>query len=179
MVAISSEIMRQFFAKADGQLNGEWVIIGGSVLSILGIEDRVTLDIDIASLLHTSQKETIVLMEIAQDIGLPIEAINQAAAFFLEKIPDWRGSLVEVFHGKNCRFFRPDVNLYVQLKIARLSESDLSDCLHMLRFAQEHKEIVNKVGLAKAIADKQATCDSEGVKARLEVLLRKIQRMRG
>lgn len=33
------------------------------------------------------------MMEVAEDLGLPIEAVNSPADFFLERIPGWRDQL--------------------------------------------------------------------------------------
>lgn len=178
MTPITAATLRKFLDQAGERLEGDWVIVGGSVIAFLGISERVTLDIDIAGLGEASQKHTVTLMEIARELGLPVEAINQAAAFFLERIPEWRSSLVEIHSGRKARFFRPDVNLYLKLKIARLSESDLSDCLHMLRFAQQHQESLRKSELLDAIASKRATSDHAPLLERLDVLQNKVARAR-
>jgi hypothetical protein len=133
MQPITGTKLREFLNIAGDRLKGDWVIVGGSVLPLLGIEHRVTLDIDLASCdADSSQRTMITVMDIAQELGLPVEAINQAAAYFLEKIPDWRSHLVLVHQGKQAKFFRPNTRLFIQLKISRLSESDLADCLKIL-----------------------------------------------
>jgi hypothetical protein len=140
MEPISQATVIRFLQLAGERLTGDWVIVGGSVLPLLGVDHRVTLDIDLASYdLDSSQRSMIILMDIARDIGLPVEAINQAAAYFLEKIPNWRDQLVVVQRGKSANFFRPNLILFLRLKLARLSESDLADCLEMLRLRSQEE----------------------------------------
>ena len=93
-MSISPEIMRNFVAVAADQLKGSWVIIGGSVLHLLNIAARQTEDIDLAGPLTSTQAESLKLMELAESLGLPVEAINQAGAFFLYKIPGWDRKLI-------------------------------------------------------------------------------------
>ncbi len=61
------------------------------------------------------------------------EAINQAGAFFLNRIPNWKDNLVPIIKKKDFSLSRPNSFLFLQLKIARLSESDFGDCLNMLK----------------------------------------------
>lgn len=143
--------MQRFVQAAGERLSGNWVIIGGAVLPLSGIEHRVTVDIDIAGPVKSTQAEMLILMEISENLGLPIEAVNQAGAFFLHKIPNWEESLVEIHRGKKATIFRPNVNLFIRLKIARLSEADLEDCLVFLEFARAKGEFIDTKTLQRAI----------------------------
>jgi len=138
-------IQRKHFSKflkmAGDRLHGDWIVIGGTVLPLLGIHHRVTLDIDIVGPKESDQEAIFKLMEIAEQIGVPVEAINQAGAYFLHKIKKWESKLVPLYSGSSARIFRPNVTLFLLLKMARLTESDLSDCLEFLRFAKRQKEI--------------------------------------
>lgn len=128
---INANIAKAFIEKASDRLSGDWIIIGGTVLYLLGIEERVTMDIDIAPPSKASQ------MEMAQELGLPIEAINQTGAFFLHRLAGWENSIIEVRAGKTSRFYRPDVNLFIKLKAGRLTEQDLEDCKNFIRWAKK------------------------------------------
>jgi hypothetical protein len=47
---INSKIIKKFISKALTKLDGEWLIKGVTVLSLLGIDERVTMDIDMVSI---------------------------------------------------------------------------------------------------------------------------------
>jgi hypothetical protein len=138
--AVDQKLLRRFLKSAGDRLRGDWVLMGGAVLPLLGIEHRVTWDIDVAGPHDAAADQLLVLMEIAEQLGLPVEAINQAGAYFLQRIDGWEEHLVAVHEGKRARMFRPDVTLFLLLKISRLSESDLADCLAMLQYARASDE---------------------------------------
>jgi hypothetical protein len=143
--------------QAGDRLSGDWVILGGAVLHLLNLDIRVTTDIDIAGPVTATTKDTIVLMDIASELGLPVEAINQAASYFLFKIAGWEKSLVLIHEGQSARILRPDVNLFLQLKISRLSESDLMDCLAILEAAAELDESLDKQKIYRLIMQQSKT----------------------
>lgn len=152
---IDSKFMKKFIALASEQLEGEWVVMGGTVLPLLGIDLRVTVDIDVVGLeLKNSNQQSLRLMALAESMGLPIEAVNQAGAYFLSKIPDVREHLVLYHESKKCKIYRPNVYLFLKLKIARLSQSDLEDCLAMIKhnnheFKRDQKKILSLLKMAK------------------------------
>jgi hypothetical protein len=132
--SINSLLMNQFIRLAVDQLEGDWVIIGGTVLPLLGIDIRVTVDIDLVSLeIKNSNQQNLKLMQIAESLGMPIESVNQAGAYFLSKIPDAKDNLILFCESKKCKIYRPNVYLFLKLKVARLSESDLEDCCAMVK----------------------------------------------
>jgi hypothetical protein len=133
MTAISSKISKKFLDLASQELQGDWVIMGGAVMILLGVRERFTVDIDLAGPEAATQADTLKLMGIAEKIGLAPEAINQAGAFFLNRIPHWKENLVTMIKSDKFSLYRPNSFLFLQLKIARLSESDLSDCINMLK----------------------------------------------
>jgi hypothetical protein len=179
MVPISQATVFKFLQLAGERLTGDWVIVGGSVLPLLGVDHRITLDIDLASHdLDSSQRSTIILMDIARDIGLPVEAINPTAAYFLEKIPNWRHQLFLVQGGKSANFFRPNLILFLRLKLVRLSESDLADCLEMVRLrwqaegSQEaYQELLSEI---KELASSCTDGAKRGRYDKLELVLQKL-----
>lgn len=147
---INSKTMKLFLKKAVSKLKGNWIIIGGTVLPLSGIDYRVTVDIDIVNLnFEQSNNDNIKLMEIAEELKLPIESINQAGAFFLSKFNDVDNHLVLLKESKNCKIYRPDVYLYVKLKIERLTMTDLEDCIHFIRVHKNeyetHKKKISKI----------------------------------
>ncbi len=148
---LSIKTLRKFLEIAANRLEGNWVVIGGTVLPLLGSNHRGTVDIDLAGPRKASQKDTLALMEIAQELGLPVETINQAGAFFLFKIQDWEKKIIELHKGKKATFFRPNLELFLELKMGRLNESDLSDCLEFISYTHEKKESLNAELLIKKV----------------------------
>lgn len=154
MKAIDQKILKKFIKIAGDKLNGRWILIGGTVLPLLGIEHRVTTDIDFVGPATAPQSEVLKLMEIAEQLGLPVESINQAGAYFLRKISGFEKHLVEVHKGKSATIYRPDVTLFLKLKMARLSETDLEDCLQLLKTGEkfEPKEVAANINKELKIA---------------------------
>ena len=113
----------------------------------------MTLDIDVAGPDDAGSDQLLALMEIAEEIGLPVEAINQTGAYFLRRVDGWRDHLMAVHRGPRASVLRPDVTLYVLLKIGRLSETDLGDCREMLRLSRRLGEPSDEERLRGAIED--------------------------
>ena len=147
MTSIDHTLLMRFVTLAVERLEGDWVVLGGTVLPLLGIEHRVTLDIDVAGPQTAGNRDLLTLMGIADELGLPVETINQAATFFLHRVPDWANLLVPVQTGAKARVLRPNATLFMLLKLERLSEADLSDCLQMLGFAKRTGEVVDAARL--------------------------------
>src|SRR5262245_47050514 len=53
------------------------------------VEGRVTEDLDLFGLAGT-QTQRLALMELALEAGLPVEAVNSTADFFVRRIAGWR-----------------------------------------------------------------------------------------
>lgn len=111
---------------------GEFLLVGGGAVALWLEPRRVTEDIDIIGF-NGDARERFALMDVASDLGLPIEAVNSAADFFVFRIPDWRAHVVPLRRGRSGTVYRPDATLLLLLKVARLSETDLDDCLAVLR----------------------------------------------
>ena len=175
---IDNSTLQSFFMACDARIAGKFVILGGSVMHLINYSDRVTLDIDVAAFnlenLNLLQAQ---LIGIADAIGLPFEAINQAASFFLYKVPDWNENLVMVFGGENCSFYRPNAFLYIQLKAARLSENDLEDCLRMIRFARKKQENIDLESLEKVLTGFQKDKKNSDFQERMDRLKGALKRV--
>ena len=70
-------------------LTGEWLLVGGALVSVWVEPRRVTEDIDLVGLTGT-QGERLALMDAVFSLGLPVEAVNSAADFFVHRISGWR-----------------------------------------------------------------------------------------
>lgn len=171
MSLLDDQTMRTFIDRAADIVEGDWVVIGGAVLPLLGEGTRPTLDIDLIPVGEASQSEIIGLMEIAENLGLPVETVNQAGSYFLRKISDYEDHLVLLHEGKTARIFRPDPTLYVLTKVGRLMESDLQDCLSFLRFARDTGEEVDEERLRERLREELQQEPPRGRKERLRRLL--------
>lgn len=150
---MEKKLLEKFIHLLANKVQGKWIIIGGSVLPLLEASFRHTQDIDIVGPPNSTQTDTFTLMEIAQSLGLPIEAINQAASFFLYKIPNWEKELVLIHKNAKTSIFRPSATLYILLKLNRFSETDFEDCIKMTEYAITHKEPIDKKRIQKTIQE--------------------------
>lgn len=132
--------MKTLLKKSVEKLKGKWLLIGGTVLPALGIDYRSTIDVDLIPLNSQSNEDIISLMELAEDLSLPVEAINSAGAFFIKKIGSYENDMVLLIKGSSAEIYRPNFYLFLQLKIARLSEQDFLDVLEMQKYCLSHAE---------------------------------------
>jgi hypothetical protein len=154
---------------AGDRLEGRWVLLGGTLLPWLGVEYRVTTDIDLADLGKADQAQSLELMKIAEELGLPVESINQAAAYFLMKLRPFDDHLLPLHRGKRAEILRPDLFLFLMLKIGRLSATDLTDCLELLR-KEAPLGRVDQKKVEKRIEAELANADSREKRSRLKAL---------
>jgi hypothetical protein len=172
---IDETLVKRFVRLLSDRLPGDWIIIGGTVLPLVGIHYRTTLDIDVAGPDPQTASQTIGLMNLAEELGLPVEAINQAGAFFLYRMTDWREHLIEVCSGAAGRVLRPDATLFVRLKLGRMSETDLVDCLAFVEYSRSGNEPIDTSALLGTIEQMRAHDENPGRIARLRVLEAKLQ----
>jgi hypothetical protein len=153
MKMITEKHLKSFLKLAGKSLRGEWLIVGGTVLPLLGVPHRHTVDIDIVPFFDATMDDTLKLMSIAEEIGLSIDTINLAATFFVRQIPDWKKRCLEVHKGRHCQIFVPNLNLFLELKLNRLTESDFDDCLQYIRHFEAEAKAQARICL-KIIAKK-------------------------
>ena len=180
MTPLNHKTLQRFLKLAGDRLEGDWVIMGGIVLSLLGIEHRITNDIDIAGPEDSGNEGLFSLMSIAEQLGLAVETINQAGAYFLHRIDGWQDETILLHKGKSASIHRPSATLFLLLKLGRMTESDLDDCTEFLRFAKERDEPVDVARITKEI--RKAMRDrktSEPKRDRLDQLLAAIHNQRG
>jgi hypothetical protein len=68
--------------------------------------------------------------------------------------------LVLLQESKKCKIFRPNVYLFVKLKLERLSETDLEDCIQFIKKHQtEYQE--NEKMIKKIISEKLKKASNE------------------
>ena len=170
MSALDANLLDRFVRMAGDRLSGDWVVIGGCVLPLLGVQHRVTVDIDIAGPDETHMGQMLILMEIAEELELPVESINQAGSHFLRLVDDWADNLIEIHRGTQASLHVPNPTLYLLLKVRRLTEADLLDCLQMLKLAKRRQMSVDVERVRGAL--QQARAATRGREGRLEELLR-------
>ncbi len=147
-----------FLALIGERLAGEWLLIGGGAAAAWFSPGRTTEDLDVIGL-GGSQAERFALMDLATEASLPIEAVNSAADFFVRRIPDWRDHLVELHRGSRGIVYRPDPTLFLLLKVNRLSEIDLSDCVALIEHCRRIGEVIDLERVKARLAELPATDD--------------------
>lgn len=118
------------------RLDGEWLLVGGSLVALWIDARRTTEDVDLVPV-RGAKDARMELLGLAADLGLPVEALNSAADFFVERIPNWTQEIAILRPGRRGTVYRPSPTLFLLLKIRRLSEEDLADCLALLEKASK------------------------------------------
>ena len=142
------------------RVGGEWLLVGGALVAMWLEPRRVTEDIDLVST-RDDPAARLALMQLASDLGLPIEAVNSAADFFVRRIPGWDTEIETFRVGAKGRVFRPTPTLFLLLKLARLSATDLDDCLALLDRARQDALQID-VPRVLAALDASPSVDAEG-----------------
>lgn len=145
--------------RACERLEGEWLLIGGSAAAAWFAPSRTTEDLDMIGLGGT-QAERLALMELAAESAIPIEAVNSAADFFVRRIPGWRDELVVLRRGPRATVFRPSATLFLLLKLGRLTEVDLDDCVALIAHCRVHGERIDAARVHTALRALPSTADA-------------------
>ena len=167
--------LRRFVELLGERLRGDWTLVGGCVPPLLGCSARPTQDIDVVGPPDADQSQTLELLRIAVELGLPAEAINQAAAVHLYAVPGWRDRLRLLRRGSSAAVFLPSTELFVELKAARLTAADLDDCVAVLRAARQGGETVEVGALSAVVASELAACAEPARADRLRRLLHAVE----
>ena len=153
------------------RLDGRWLLVGGSLVALELEPGRTTEDVDLVGMEGT-QAERFALMDLASDLGLPIETVNSAADFFVRRIPGWERELSILRAGPRATVYRPTPTLFVLLKVGRLSERDLKDCELALSRAEEEGSALDRVRIVAALDALAPTEDAALAARRLRLRLR-------
>lgn len=119
--------VRRIIDRIVDTLEGDWILVGGALLNFLKVSDRQTLDIDLVPVNKATNEDQLKIVEIAVDNGLPPEAINFAAEYFVKKQAGWKNQIVLIKTTKKARLYRPSKKLFRQLKESRGTPTDLKD----------------------------------------------------
>ena len=170
-INLTQKILKKFIKLAAEQLTGDWLLLGGTVLPLVGAQHRSTVDIDFVGLGKNERSQQLELMHIAEELGLPVEVINSAAAIFVDRELQDKNSLVLLEVGDGARIYRPDTLLYFKLKTARMSESDMLDCTEWLKHFKNEITPVVISQLQELISIRLSNTDiNSEVSGRLKIL---------
>lgn len=164
---INSEQYNNFLKSVANDLEGDWLVIGGALLAIIQSDSRATVDIDLCPINEMTNELRLSLMTVAQNSGLSIESINPAADFFLKQIPNWKSSIILFLTGAKGHLYRPSFELYLKLKIERLTETDFEDCLLYFRWNKKNNFVLDFESIQKILDQK---IFSEKIKEKLNLL---------
>jgi hypothetical protein len=170
MKNLNSALLRKFLKLASEELEGQWLLVGGTLLPAVGIDIRSTIDIDLIGLGSKEKNQNLELMSLAEKLGLSIEVINQAAEFFVAKKKPTQGDMIELITGPKATIYRPTVELYWSLKIHRLTEADSLDCQYYLQYCKGQKDKINFKSMMAVISKELQIENSEAKFKRLSAL---------
>ena len=123
---IQKDILKLYYNILES-LKGDWLLVGGALLHVLGISDRETLDIDLVPIGKITNEDQLKIMDIAMKNGFPPETINFSAEYFVKKQKGWEKELILISDNKKSRMYRPSKKLFRLLKEQRGTETDLLD----------------------------------------------------
>lgn len=127
ILTMNSDTIPALFEAIAGGISGEWVLVGGALLRVLGLTDRVTLDIDLVPLGKVTNSDQLAVMEIAEKNGFPPEMVNFGAEYFVKKQKGWEKELVLLRDTGKARIYRPSKRLFRRMKEVRGTETDMAD----------------------------------------------------
>jgi hypothetical protein len=142
--------IERFLDRAARELTGRWVVVGGAAAAVWFAAERTTQDIDIIGSDGTNA-ERLHLLEVADAEGLPIETVNTGADYYVRRTAGWDTEVIELRRGANATIYRPTATMYLLLKLARLSEQDLDDCLALLAWCAATGEPIDRARIAAAL----------------------------
>ena len=163
--------IRAFLELASERLDGEWLLVGGAAAATWFSPARTTEGVDLIGTAG-APGERMAVMELAVAAGIPVEAVNSAADFFVRRIDGWRAHLVPLVHGPRATIYRPDPTLFLLLKIGRMSESDLDDCLALLEHCAASGDTVDRERVRVALETLPAVEDTDAGMRRVQLLAR-------
>lgn len=159
MPRFDRERIRALLEVAGDCLHGEWILGGGAAAAMWFTDRRTTEDIDMVAI-DGSNAERLAVIDVAVSLGYPVEAISSTIDYFIRRIADWREHLVVLHRGTTATIYRPDATVYLELKMRRLSETDLADCLELCAHADASDEAIDRTRLIAVIDALPATDDA-------------------
>jgi hypothetical protein len=169
--ALDRRRLLALLADAGEPLDGEWLVVGGAAAAAWFADSRTTDDVDLVAR-EATRGDRIAVMDLAVALGLPVEAVNSSADYFLRRVDRWHGELVplvqagagwcrlvqagagwcRLVQGSRAVIYRPSPTVFLLLKLARLSAVDLDDCLALLAHCQRAGEAIDVGRVVLALA---------------------------
>lgn len=171
-VVFDSRRIREILAEFGSEVEGEWLLLGGALVAVWLDDRRVTEDLDLIPVRRVDDARDR-LLDFAYRRGLPVESVNSAADFFVHRIPGWQEQLEEWMRTPHCTIYRPTPTLFLLLKIGRLSQQDLEDCLLLLDHCRGKGLAIDGQRVETALAALKSAPDA-GVTRRRAVLARRL-----
>ncbi len=111
-------------------LGGDWFLTGGALVRIAFDPERGTEDVDFVRVRHPTLSDEASRNQLFQWLiarGLGPEWVNPAVEPFVREVPLWESETVLLRHGSKGTVLRPNLTLFVYLKLRRGTEVDLRD----------------------------------------------------
>ena len=123
-------------------VGGDWLLVGGALVQIELSSERATEDIDLALISHPTKSEAVAQNELfqysMQQLQIGPESVNLAVMPFLNGFLGWQTECKILKSGTNGNIFRPNLTLFIALKLGRASAIDLKDIrLALEKFPRE------------------------------------------
>ncbi len=167
-----SQSIRALLERIADELRGDWLLVGGALVAVWFEQRRTTEDLDLIGMTPGGELRYRLLDFICR-LGMPVEAVNSAADYFVHRIPDWQEHVTPFLKGKASTIYRPDATLFLLLKVDRMSEQDFEDCRLLLEYcAREATRLdVSRVLAAASVARQESQPGAEYRRRQLSRLL--------
>jgi hypothetical protein len=164
--------IRRFLESLRDSLRGDWILLGGSYVAVVLDPERGTEDIDLVPK-DPEPQSRLQLMKAAERAGLSVEAVNSAADFFLRRIEGWETMLEVLYQWSDLTILVPQPQLFLLLKLERMSEADLEDCRLVL---ERHAGFVDRGSIIRRLQELNRKETNPAARARRSTLLRQLKR---
>jgi hypothetical protein len=118
-------------------IGGDWLLVGGALVQIEFDEQRGTEDIDLALISSSDKSEAVLQNELFRfsmnELQIGPESVNLAVTPFLNDLSGWREECQLLRAGAAGNIYRPNLTLFIALKMKRASSIDLSDIREALK----------------------------------------------
>ena len=112
------------------ELGGDWFLTGGSLVRLEFDAQRGTEDMDLVRIrdeLQSEERSRTRLFQWLMQNQLGPEWVNTAVEPFVKRVPNWENEVIELRSGKLGRVFRPNLTLFIYLKLGRGTSADWKD----------------------------------------------------
>ena len=127
---MDAKTLEEILSFLSDDLGGDWLLTGGSLVRLVFDASRGTEDVDLVRIAHPELSDEAAKNRLFRwliDRGLGPEWVNSAVEPFVREVEGWKRELVLVRTGTKGQIFRPNLTLFVYLKLRRGSEVDLAD----------------------------------------------------